>query len=421
MNDTRYLRQIEASDISRARISPLDEATVETARAMLHRIDNEGDRAVLSMAEAFGDLKPGSPAVLGPEAMAAACERIPGDQLAMLERVCDRIRGFANAQRACLRDLRWAVPGGHAGHTCVPIATAGCYAPGGRFPLPSSVLMTAVTARAAGVEQVVVASPRPTDVTLAAAAIAGADCLLAIGGVQAIGAMTRGLCGVPRCDKIVGPGNRWVTAAKHLVSGEVGIDMLAGPSELLIIADATADPAVVAADLLAQAEHDEDAVPMLIALDRVVVDRVEREIGLQLATLATSGIARESLRNGFTVVARDGAEALELSDVIGPEHLEILTADAVGLGSRVKNAGAIFIGSGSAEVLGDYGLGPNHVLPTGGTSRFRAGLSVMDFLRVRTWIEMEGGGDRGALSDCAALARLESLEAHARAAEIRLR
>jgi phosphoribosyl-ATP pyrophosphohydrolase/phosphoribosyl-AMP cyclohydrolase/histidinol dehydrogenase len=282
--------------------------------------------------------------------------------------------------------------------------------------------MTVVAARVAGVEEVWVASPRPTVATLAAAAIAGADGLLAIGGVQAIGALARGLLGVAPggCDMIVGPGNRWVTAAKQLVSGEVGIDMLAGPSELLILADETADPAVIAADLLAQAEHDDDAVPMVVTTCGESAARINAALASQLATLPTAGTARAALGNGFIAVAASMDEAIALSDRVGPEHLEIIARDAAGIAGRIRNAGAVFIGAGSAEVLGDYGIGPNHVLPTGGTSRFRSGLSVFTFLRVRTWMRVDDpSAASGVLDDAAALARVEGLEGHARAAEIR--
>jgi phosphoribosyl-ATP pyrophosphohydrolase/phosphoribosyl-AMP cyclohydrolase/histidinol dehydrogenase len=312
------------------------------------------------------------------------------------------------------------IPGGEAGHTCLPVCSVGCYAPGGRFPLPSSVLMTAITARAAGVPLVWVASPRPTAATLAAAAVAGADGLLAIGGVQAIAALARGLVGAPACDMIVGPGNRWVTAAKQLVSGEVGIDMLAGPSELVVLADESADPALVAADLLAQAEHDDDAVPILVSTSARLADAVELEIGKRLIDLPTRATACKALRNGGACIATDVVHAIEVCDRIGPEHLEIMMREPESVASRIRNAGAVFIGSAAAEVLGDYGAGPNHVLPTGGSSRFRAGLSVFTFLRARTWLRVDDpGAGAGLARDAAAFARVESLAGHVAAAELR--
>ncbi|HEX2839111.1 MAG TPA: histidinol dehydrogenase [Phycisphaerales bacterium] len=401
----------------------IDVATLREAGAILSDIDARGDAAVLEHAVRLGDLSPGSPCLFSAAMLRTARDGLSTPERDLLERVAARIREFALAQRDCLRDLNVPIPGGAAGHECIPVRSVGCYAPGGRFPLPSSVLMTAVTARAAGVSEVWVASPRPTQATLAAAAIAGADGLIAIGGAQAIGALANGLLGLPRagCDMIVGPGNRWVTAAKQLVSDRVGIDMLAGPSELLILADETADAEVIAADLLAQAEHDEDAVPMLVTTEASLVDRVEAALERELQTLPTAATARAALRNGYATVACSMEEAIDVCNAVGPEHLEILTADAGMIAPRLRNAGAVFIGPLAAEVLGDYGAGPNHVLPTGGTSRFRAGLSVFTFLRARTWVRVDSApAARMLYQDAIHLARIESLEGHARSAEVRL-
>ncbi|NDD31192.1 MAG: histidinol dehydrogenase, partial [Proteobacteria bacterium] len=281
----------------------------------------------------------------------------------------------------------------------------------------SSVIMTAVTARAAGVETVWVASPRPAPITLAAAAVAGADGFLAVGGAHAVAALAYGAEPVPACDAVVGPGNRWVTAAKQCVAGEVVIDMLAGPSELVVLADATADPRVVAADLLAQAEHDPDALPVLVTTDARLADAVDDALRSQLETLPTADTARPAVTNGFTVVVSTVDDAITVCDRLAPEHLEVMTADAAAVARRLRWYGGLFIGAGAAEVYGDYGAGPNHVLPTGGTARLSGGLSVLTFLRARTWLDLD---DPTALAaDAAALARLEGLEGHARSAEAR--
>jgi phosphoribosyl-ATP pyrophosphohydrolase/phosphoribosyl-AMP cyclohydrolase/histidinol dehydrogenase len=225
---------------------------------------------------------------------------------------------------------------------------------------------------------------------------------------------------IPRCDVIVGPGNRWVTAAKQLVAGQVGIDLLAGPSELVVLADADADPAVIAADLLAQAEHDPDARPILVTPSVALADAVDAALSDQLSELPTAAIAFEAVRNGFCVLVRDLAEGCAVCDRLAPEHLEVLTADADAVASRLRHYGGLFVGAASAEVLGDYGVGPNHVLPTGTAARFSGGLSVLHFLRVRTWLRLEAGPDLAAVAaDAAALARLEGLEGHARSAERR--
>jgi phosphoribosyl-ATP pyrophosphohydrolase/phosphoribosyl-AMP cyclohydrolase/histidinol dehydrogenase len=411
---------VDAGSVDGARRRAVDRETLTGAAAILADIELRGERGVLDHARRLGDISDASRILCQRADLTAALDRLPAGERAVLERTAGRIRAFAEAQRRCMADLEAEFEGGRTGHTCLPVRAAGCYAPGGRFPLPSSVLMTAVTARAAGVQDVWVASPRPTDTTVAAAAVAGADGLLAIGGVQAIAALAEGLCGVPTCDMIVGPGNRWVTAAKLLVSDRVGIDMLAGPSELVVLADATADAKIVAADLLAQAEHDEDAVPILVTTDPTLPARVELELERQLETLPTRETARAALRNGFAAVAHDLDEALATCDRIAPEHLEVMTEDSRGAAARCSNAGAVFIGAASAEVFGDYGAGPNHVLPTGGTARFRAGLSVFTFLRARTWLAAGGGASTNVLrEDAAALARMEGLEGHARAIEAR--
>jgi phosphoribosyl-ATP pyrophosphohydrolase/phosphoribosyl-AMP cyclohydrolase/histidinol dehydrogenase len=222
-------------------------------------------------------------------------------------------------------------------------------------------------------------------------------------------------------DVIVGPGNRYVTAAKQLVSGIVGIDMLAGPSELVVLADAAADPGIVAADLLGQAEHDVDARPILVTWSQSLADLVEVALTQQLCTLPTRGVAEAALDQGYCVLCKDVDEAIEVCDRIAPEHLEILTADADAIAPRLQHYGGLFIGSGAAEVFGDYGIGPNHVLPTGSTARYTGGLSVLDFLRVRTYLRLDPGASLQAIAaDAAALARIEGLEAHARSAERRL-
>lgn len=246
--------------------------------------------------------------------------------------------------------------------------------------------MTAVTARVAGVTTVVVASPRPAPITLGAAFVAGADMMLAIGGAQAIAAMAYGVGGLPSCDVIVGPGNKWVTAAKSLVAGHCAIDMLAGPSECLVLADETGDAALIAADLLAQAEHDTDALPVLVTTHEPLVAAVEEEMNRQLAVLPTRDTAAVSAAKGFAVVCADLDAAIAVTDVFAPEHLEVQVADADTVWKRVKNYGGMFIGAGTAEVFGDYGVGPNHVLPTSGTARYTGGLSVFTFL-----VRIEGG------------------------------
>ncbi|MBY0113862.1 MAG: histidinol dehydrogenase [Phycisphaerales bacterium] len=421
------LQRRSADDIARRSRVTIDAPTLHGAQAILDEVRSGGEAALRRVAERLGDIKPAEPLVLDRAAIAKAAASVPREHIELLERTASRIRAFAQSQRDALRPIDVTVPAGRAGHFIAPMDAAGCYAPGGRYPLPSSVLMTAITARVAGVRTVVVASPKPAPITIAAAHVAGADMLLAVGGAQAVGAMAFGIASttrsIPRCDVIVGPGNRWVTAAKKLVQGEVAIDMLAGPSELLIIADDSADPATVAADLLAQAEHDTDAVPTLVTTSESLATRVIAELDKQLATLPTAATARAALNNGGFVLASSIDDAIAIADRVAPEHLQVMTRDARAVAERLQHYGAVFIGSRSAEIFGDYGVGPNHVLPTAGTARFSAGLSVFHFLRIRTWLEMnaDAGEVARAVNDAAALARLEGLEAHARAAEQRLR
>jgi len=418
---TRLLRTIDLADLAGRRRDPVDADTLARAAAILADVDRDGETAVRRWAEDLGDLPAGAPLVIDQHRCRRALETLPGRQREALEACTARVFEFARAQRATQRDLDLSIPGGRAGHTLVPVATAGCYAPGGRYPLPSSVIMTAATARAAGVDTVVVASPRPAPVTLAAAALANADVVLAVGGAQAVAALARGVAGLPACDVVVGPGNRWVTAAKQLVSGRVGIDMLAGPSELLVVAAPSADPDWIAADLLAQAEHDPDAVPLLVTWSTDLAAAVERALGKQLAVLPTADVARAALGNGGVIMVADDGAAAEVSDLIAPEHLQLSVPAPRSFLARCRNYGAAFLGEDSAEVMGDYGAGPNHTLPTGGTARWRGGLSVSTFLQARTWLELDRRAEHypELLDQSRVLAEMEGLLGHARAATIR--
>jgi phosphoribosyl-ATP pyrophosphohydrolase/phosphoribosyl-AMP cyclohydrolase/histidinol dehydrogenase len=418
----RLLKRLSAGGVMRARREPVDEATLGEAARIVRDVRERGWDALREHALRLGDVRAEQPLVIEADGLRGALAGLEAGARGVLERAAERIGAFAAAQRESLRGVARAMPGGEAGHWIAPVERAGCYAPGGRFALPSSVLMTAVTARAAGVEEVWVASPRPTQVTLAAAGLAGAAGVLAVGGAQAIAALAFGAGAVPACDCVVGPGNKWVTAAKSLVSGRVGIDMLAGPSEVVVLADSSAPPGLVAADLLAQAEHDPDASAILVTIDEGLAGAVEAALGEQLRGLSTAATARASLeRNGAAVVCAGLEEAVAVCDALAPEHLEVMTREAEAVAKRLKHFGGIFIGPGSAEVLGDYGAGPNHVLPTGGVARFAGGLSVLTFLRVRTYIRVDdGSAAAGLYADAARLARLEGLEAHARAAERRL-
>lgn len=418
---TEMLRSIDPADVLALRQMPIEQKTMAEAEMIVEDVRRRGEAGLRDQAVRLGDIRKGGKLIHGPVELAAAAEAIDPESLALLQRIAGRIRAFAEAQRDAILPMTCGIPGGMAGHELIPVDRAGCYAPAGRYPLPSSVLMTAVTARAAGVGDVMVASPVPSRIMLAAAHVAGANSFLAAGGAQAIAAMAYGAGAVQPCDAIVGPGNRWVTAAKQLVSGIVRIDMLAGPSELVVLADDSADPGNVAADLLAQAEHDEDARAILVTTSPAMAGDVNAELQSQLATLPTSKTAAAALARSYAIIAADLAAAAEVCNLLAPEHLQVVLRSVEDVLPQLRHYGAIFIGAATSEVLGDYGAGPNHVLPTGGTARFAGGLSIMTFLRMRTWMQLDDlTSAADVIRDAEALARMEGLEAHARAAQRRL-
>ena len=410
------LKTINASDFQpNAAPRPLDEATLAAADAIVSGVRDGGREALVEYAKKFDGHVDGQPLLLERDALEAAKARLNADDLALLERVADRVRKFAQAQLDALSELEMEVPGGKAGHSIVPVQRAGCYAPAGRYALPSTVIMTVVPAVVSGCGQVVLATPGTSDLMLAAAAVAGADRVLAVGGAQAVAAMAYGFDGLERCDVIVGPGNRWVTAAKKIVSGDCGIDMLAGPSELVLVGDDSSDPATVAADLLAQAEHDEDARAFLVTTDCDLIQKVVAELEQQLEVSPTAATARVALGNGAAVLCDSVEQVIATCNALAPEHLELHCNDSQAVADKIVNAGCLFIGHQSAEVFGDYGVGPNHTLPTAGTARFSAGLNVFTFVRVRTWLKLDAA-PQSLVEDTARLAELEGLVGHQRSA-----
>jgi phosphoribosyl-ATP pyrophosphohydrolase/phosphoribosyl-AMP cyclohydrolase/histidinol dehydrogenase len=423
------LSQITPDQVALEIKDPVDPAALQQAKSILDELRNEAGKVdqatLLKVSKRLGDLTSDAETfVVSKEDCQTAYEALPAADRKALTNIHSRVKAFAAMQRASVRDVEMDIPGGKAGHTVSPCRAAGCYAPGGRYPLPSSVIMTAVTARAAGCETVVLASPRPAPITLAAAHICGVDHFLCIGGAQAVGALAYGLAAsdIPRCDTIVGPGNKWVTAAKSIVSGMCGIDMLAGPSEVLVICDDTANPEIVAADLIAQAEHDVVARAILLSTCQTVIDKVDECLAGQLESLPepNCATAREALKQSFAVKCDSVQECIKISDEIAPEHLEIQARDAMKVGQACSNYGGLFVGEQAAEVLGDYGAGPNHTLPTGGTGRYTGGLSVFNFLRIRTWMRVDDPeASQSMVDDSIIMARLEGLEGHARAAETR--
>jgi phosphoribosyl-ATP pyrophosphohydrolase/phosphoribosyl-AMP cyclohydrolase/histidinol dehydrogenase len=399
-------------------LEPIPTGVYERAREIVIRVQSGGESALRVLTESLDGRSPDAPLYFSRKDLERVLARARAADRERLERIADRIRAFAEAQRRTIQPLTTPIPGGLAGHDLAPIDRVGCYAPGGRYPLPSSVLMTVIPARVAGSPSVWVASPKPAPITLMAAAVAGADGLLAAGGAHAIAAMAEGTGPLTPRDIVVGPGNLWVTAAKQILAGRIGIDLPAGPSELVIIADSTSDPETVAADLLAQAEHDPQARPILLTCENELISAVVRALEDQLRSLPTAETAALALAAGGAILCSSREDLVGLCDAIAPEHLQLSVADPGHLREDLRHYGALFIGTRSAEVFGDYGAGPNHVLPTGGAARFSGGLSVLTFLRVRTWIESSHIDER-LRDDAVWLARQEGLEAHARAAERR--
>ena len=326
---------------------------------------------------------------------------------------------------ACL-PKSWMDPATGLGEQFTAMARAGLYAPGGQAAYPSTVLMTAVPARVAGVDEVVLATPSqqgagPNPAVLAAAYVAGVDRVFQIGGAQAIAAMAYGTESVPKVDIVCGPGNIFVTLAKQMVYGEVAVDGLYGPTETLVIADASVDPVVCAADLLAQAEHDTLASPVLITTSAAALDGVCAEIERQLRTLPKRDIASAAIENqGVAVLVDDLEQAVSLANLFGPEHMCLLVEEPRLLLGSIRNAGGVFLGEASPEVAGDYIAGPSHVMPTGGTARFNSSLGVHQFLKVTSIIGLDDAAFQALGEDAARLAEAEGLEGHARAARLRL-
>jgi histidinol dehydrogenase len=403
------------------RVSEFPEAAERAARAVIQDVRARGDAAVRELTERFEQRRLDTLELPRSEwDRQAAAVAAPVQQA--LERAAARIRTFHERERDhAARSFSFEEGGVRLGSLVAPLDRVGLYVPGGTARYPSTVLMTAIPARVAGVKEVFMTTPGPSPETLAAARIAGVDRVFVIGGAQAVAALAYGTESVPRVDKIVGPGNAYVTAAKRLVYGDVGIDFLAGPTEVAIAADASADPAWVAADLLAQAEHDVLAVPVLVAVGLDVAQRVAAEVERQLAQLPRREIAEAALRaQGIALVVDSVEQAIELVSRIAPEHAGLSLADAARWAPAVT-AGAVFVGHHASESVGDYFAGPSHVLPTGGSARFSSPVGVGDFLKRTSHIEYTPQALAAQAQDIQQLAGVEGLDGHGRAIAIRVK
>ena len=396
----------------------------EAVRRILLDIRTRGDAALRSWSEKLDGKSPGNFRVPD-DALQAALNSISSTERSALELAATRIESFYRKQPV----TSWITQelGGVLGQLIRPIGRVGLYIPGGTAPLPSTVLMSAIPAKVAGVKEIVLAVPpqrgtgKIASVILAAAAIVGVAEVYAIGGAQAIGALAYGTESLRPVDKIFGPGNLFVTLAKKQVFGLVGIDGLAGPTETVVIADDSANPAWVASDLLAQAEHDVLASAILLTPSKRLAEAVQVEVGKQLESLPRAEIVAQSLQNrGGIVLTTDVEEALALSNAYAPEHLCLSVRDPWAWSSKVTAAGGIFMGEYSFEVLGDYVAGPSHVMPTGGTARFASPLNVLDFVKIISVVGLEESTGQELSRSAAVLARAEGLEAHARSADKRI-
>ena len=406
-----------------------DEAIETSVAAILADVRTRGDAAVLDCTRRFDRIEAASVAELEVDAaeMRSALASLPAAQRRALEGASVRVRDFHERQLAAT-GRSWSYrddDGTLLGQKVTPLDRVGIYVPGGKAAYPSSVLMNAIPAKVAGVGEIVMVAPMPggerNALVLAAAAIAGVDRLFTIGGAQAVGALAYGTATIPAVHKITGPGNAYVASAKRRVFGTVGIDMIAGPSEILVLADGTTSPDWVAMDLFSQAEHDPLAQSILLTPDAAYLDRVREAIERLLPQMARREIIAASLEGrGALILTRSMEEACEISNRIAPEHLEVSAREPSRWEPLLKHAGAIFLGAWTSESLGDYCAGPNHVLPTAGTARFSSPLGVYDFQKRTSLIEVSERGSATLGPIAAELARGEGLDAHARAAQMRL-
>jgi histidinol dehydrogenase len=398
-------------------------AVVErVVRAIIAGVRKRGDTAVLAYSRRFDRVKARSVAALeiSRKEILFSLKRISAKEKSALNQAAVRIRRFHERQRSGSWKFSEA-DGTVLGQVVTPLDRVGVYVPGGKAAYPSTVLMNAVPAKVAGVAEIVMVSPNPSPLVLAAAAIAGVDRVIAIGGAQAVAALAYGTRAVPKVDKIVGPGNAYVAEAKRQLFGQVGIDMLAGPSEILVIGDGSTDPDWVAMDLFSQAEHDELAQAILLSPSLSYLKRVEASVARLLPAMPRGRIIRASLwRRGALIHTRSLREACEISNRIAPEHLELSVAQPRTLLPMLRHAGAIFLGRWSSEAVGDYCAGPNHVLPTAGTARFSSPLGVYDFQKRSSLIGVSRAGARKLGRLASTLARGEGLFAHAKSADMRV-
>lgn len=394
---------------------------LQSAQKIIEDVRLNGDKSIIEYSKTFGDgdFKYADNFIVNDEEIDEAFSKTSKDVIDTIENCIKNVKTFAQKQFECIKELKYNTNDSVLGHRIVPLNRVLCYVPGGNYPLPSSAIMTAVPAKVAGVKEVMLTSPKIMPQTIVAAKLSGADKIYKIGGVQAISAFAYGTQSIMPVDKIVGPGNKYVTYAKKYVYGQCSIDFLAGPSEVLIIADDNADPKLVSADILAQCEHDKDARGYLICFSAEFAKKVADSAKEQLKTLETREIAQIAFEKSQAVVVKNMDEAIEISNKRAPEHLELMLENADKLSDSFTNYGSLFIGKYCAEVFGDYCSGTNHVLPTNQAARYTGGLSVFDFIKIQTYQNISAQYAKDLSTLASKIAHQEGLMAHKLASNLR--
>ncbi len=407
-------------NIDKSFFEKIEFENIQSVKEIIDDVRKNGDKAIREYTKKFGDGDIQNFRLTEKE-IKEAIDSVDKKTIEAIEFGIKNVREFSMAQLSGLKEIEVNINGNILGHKIIPIESAGCYIPGGNYPLPSSAIMTIVPAKTAGVKRVIAMSPKIQPVTIAAAFLSGADEIYRIGGVQAIAAMAYGSESIEKVNKITGPGNKFVTSAKKQVYGECGIDFLAGPSEVLIIADDSSNPDFVAADILAQCEHDKDARAFLICFSEEFAKKVDKKAKEYITALPTKNIAEISYEKSFAVIVDSLEEAIILADRKAPEHLELCINNAQKVSNKFKNYGSLFIGSYSAEVFGDYVSGTNHTLPTNQVAKYSGGLSVFDYIKIQTYQIINKSALAQTAQNASTLAKNEGLLAHKLASDVRLR
>ncbi len=398
-----------------------DLENLKSATKIIEDVKNNGDDAIIKYCRQFGDgnFSNASDFLVSDKEIDEAFNLTSEKTVATLKKCIENVKNFAQEQLKCIKNLDLQIQDSLLGHRIIPIEKVLCYVPGGNYPLPSSAIMTTVPAKVAGVKEICLTSPRIKPQTIVAAKLSGADKIYKLGGVQAISAFAYGSETINPVDKIVGPGNKYVTFAKKYVYGKCSIDFLAGPSEVLIIADDNQDPKLVSADILAQCEHDRDARGYLICFSEDFAQKVIDSAKKQLETLETKDIAQVSFEKSVAIVVKNIQEAIEISNKRAPEHLELMFNGADEISDKFTNYGSLFIGSNCAEVFGDYCSGTNHVLPTNSAARYTGGLNVFDFIKIQTYQMISKNYSQELSALASELAAQEGLMGHKLASDLR--